>query len=99
MLEYLAFMHGETVSHAGLVRLLKVQYGWNDLSAIEDCITSLPLTYAMVVQEDLYCCCAYVPCYKIREDCESIRKIVAELAESPNALALRELPHVKACQG
>jgi hypothetical protein len=53
----------------------------------------------MVVQEDLYCCCAYVPCYKIREDCESIRKIVAELAESPNALALRELPHVKACQG
>ena len=97
LIEYLAFMHGETVSHAALVRLLKNQYGWTDLSVIEDTLSQLVVTYDVIVKEDVFCCCAPVPCYRIREDCDSVRKIVELLATSPNSAALGALQHVKAC--
>ncbi len=53
--------------------------------------------YDMVIREDVFCCCAPVPCYRIRDDCDSIKRIVAILDTSPNRMALLSLPHVAAC--
>lgn len=97
LIEYLTFLHGETVSHAGLVRLLKNGYRWDDASQIEDTLASLEPAYDVVVKEEVFCCCAPVPCYHIRDECPSIRKIVDLLGNSPNKEALLALPHVKAC--
>ena len=97
LLEYLTFMHGETVPHAALIRVLKNQYGWTDNSDIEDVITTISSAYDMVIMEDVFCCCAPVPCYRIRDDCDSIKRIVAILDTSPNGMALMSRPHVAAC--
>ena len=97
LVEYLSFMKGETVTHASLVRLLRNQYGWTETERIEEVLERLVATHAFIVREEVFCCCAPVPCYRILDDCASIRSIAALLAASPNKDAFLSLPHVASC--